>query len=521
MCILYLRREENLNGFLILGASSLIRSSLIVLRIFFGKHTPISTLFKWGGLETASIAIITAIVMKGHQRGTPVAGFYIRKSRKIIGLQKIIEGEVNDHPVILVDDLINSGNTFLKQLEVLKREHKKVIDIFTLVRFRDLAEYTFARKENIVITAPFTLADFGIKSATQAQLPRHDIFNFEWMHQSPRPNYFYRVPKSSPILDGDKVYFGSDDGVMRALDQATGKEQWKFRIYGLGSQGKTIFSSPALHDGMLYFGAYDGNFYALDAQSGKKKWIYMDADWIGASPTVAPDLGLVYIGLEYGLWKKHGGIVALNHRTGEKAWEYIDMPSLTHGSPAYSKKFNAVAIGSNNGVLYFFRATDGKLLWQFQTQGDIKYIPTFDETRGYILFGSLDMNMYILDVTDGKLIYTHHAETGIYSQPLVWNDRAYVVSTDKRIYCINLKTLTPEWNFLANGRLFASPVIAEDKLYVGSNDGRLYEIDPLTGKNSGFFQTTERIMNKIAYNPETKRFFVLTYANELYCLTRR
>jgi orotate phosphoribosyltransferase len=336
--------------------------------------------FQVGGLETASIAITTAIVMKGLQRGTPVAGFYIRKSRKIIGLQKIIEGELNDHPVILVDDLINSGKTFLMQLEVLKKEHKKVTDIFTLVRFRDLADYAFAREENIVVTSPFTLTDFGLTAASPVQLPRHDIFNFEWLHQSPKPNYFYRVPKSAPILDKEKVYFGSDDGVMRALDQATGEERWKFKIYGLGAQGKTIFSSPALHNGMLYFGAYDGNFYALDAETGKKKWIYMDADWIGASPSVAPDLGLVYVGLEYGLWKKHGGIVALNHKTGEKVWEYIDMPSLTHGSPAYSKKFNAVAIGSNNGMLYFFRASDGKLLWQFQTQGDIKYIPTFDES---------------------------------------------------------------------------------------------------------------------------------------------
>jgi outer membrane protein assembly factor BamB len=131
------------------------------------------------------------------------------------------------------------------------------------------------------------------------------------------------------------------------------------------------------------------------------------------------------------------------------------------------------------------------------------------------------MHMYILDVTNGKLIYKFQAETGIYSQPLVWNDRAYVVSTDKRIYCINLETLRTEWNFQANGRLFASPIIAEGKLYIGSNDGRLYEIDPLTGKNIGFFQTTERIMNKTAYNSETKRFFVPTYANELYCLTRR
>lgn len=52
------------------------------------------------------------------------------------------------------------------------------------------------------------------------------------------------------------------------------------------------------------------------------------------------------------------------------------------------------------------------------------------------------------------------------------------------------------------------------------HDGRLYELDVGTEKNIPYFQTTERIVNKVAYNPATKRFFVPTYANEVYCILR-
>src|SRR5579864_8652370 len=38
--------------------------------------------FQVGGIETAGIALVTAIIMKGHERGTPFNGFFVRKSRK-------------------------------------------------------------------------------------------------------------------------------------------------------------------------------------------------------------------------------------------------------------------------------------------------------------------------------------------------------------------------------------------------------------------------------------------------------
>jgi outer membrane protein assembly factor BamB len=476
--------------------------------------------FQVGGLETASLPLITTIVLKGKERGTPVNGFYVRKSRKPEGLQKIVEGELTNTPIILVDDLINSGGTFIKQLAVLENEGKNVTDIFTLVRFRDLSAYQFAHDKHITITAPFTLADLGLSLESSYTSPNYSAFEVLWAKQYGKPNYYHRVPKSAPAIDERYVYFGSDDGVMRALNQTDGSLAWEYKMLGFGTKGKTIFSSPALCGGVLYFGAYDGNFYALDAATGKKKWIYMDADWIGSSPCVAKDVGLVFIGLEYGLWKKRGGIVALDAKTGERKWEYISMPEYTHGSPVYSKKFNVVAIGSNDGYLYLFRATDGKLLWKLNAGGEIKAAPTFDEQRGYVVFGSFDGNIYVVRVSDGVIAYTHKTGAGLYSTPLVSGNYLYASSLDKRVYCLNLDTLTERWVFKTAGRIFASPAIYNNHIYIGSNDGRLYELDAETGKNTSCFQTTERITNKIAYNKDTKHFFVLTYANELYCLKK-
>jgi len=82
---------------------------------------------------------------------------------------------------------------------------------------------------------------------------------------------------------------------------------------------KLIFSSPCLVENKyICFGAYDGNLYLLDKETSKRKWVFMEADWIGSSPCHAKDLDLIFVGMEYGLWKKQGGVTAIYADTGEK-----------------------------------------------------------------------------------------------------------------------------------------------------------------------------------------------------------
>jgi len=474
--------------------------------------------FQVGGLEVAAIPLISAIVMKSKQKGMPVNGFFIRKSRKKIGLQKTIEGEVNEHPIILVDDLINTGASFTKQIEILGKLKKNVGEIFTLLRFRN--SYPSIIDKDIALSSLFTLPDFGkpfLDEDKQDAPPAYN-FNIEWYFGSSNPNYFYVVPKSAPAIDEKKLYFGSDSGNFWALNQNDGSVAWKYKV-GWHAKGKSIFSSPAIHNSTVYFGSYDGNVYALDTTTGKKKWIFMEADWIGSSPALAPKLNMLFIGLEFGLFKKRGGIAALDLTTGKKKWEYI-MPTYTHSSPVYFDKKKIVAVGSNDSIFYLFNAKNGKLIWKYQTWGEIKASCVFDKKRNTVLFGSFDGFLHIVDLSDGKLVYKYPTKAPIFSTPLVYNDAVYVSSLDKRLYSIDLETYKLNWTFEAGGRIFASPAIINNHIFIGSNDGMLYEIDPTSGEVIALLQVTERITNNIVYNKKTDRFFLPTFANEIYCLSK-
>jgi orotate phosphoribosyltransferase len=87
-----------------------------------------------GGLESGAIAIATAIVCSSYLL-TPtgrVSGFFVRKSVKTYGLEKIIEGIVKD-PVAVVDDVITTGKSVLDAVAALRNQGFRNINIVSVI----------------------------------------------------------------------------------------------------------------------------------------------------------------------------------------------------------------------------------------------------------------------------------------------------------------------------------------------------------------------------------------------------
>jgi len=483
---------------------------------FFEKDYP----FQVGGQELAAVPLISAIMLHGQRIKKPVNGFIIRKSRKPTGLQKIIEGEINPEKIILVDDLINSGSTVLRQiLAVSDCSQQKINKFFTFINFRGEKNVQFLKQKGVQLISLFDLKDFDLPLPKDKEEQKQEQrFRVLWRFQAPNPNLFYRVPKSAPCLDEKKIYFGTDNSYFFALNQEDGTEAWKFKV-GYPANGKSIFSSPIIYKNLVYFGSYDGNVYALNKDTGELDWKNQDADYVGSSPALAPELKLLFIGLEFGLFKRHGGLVALDVFSGKKIWSF-ETENFIHCSPAYCPEKKLVAVGDNDGLIYLFNAKNGALKWKIQSGGAVKSSLAFDNKRGLLLFGSFDKNLYALDLATGEEKGKYETREAIFSSPVVNGDNVYLSSLDKNLYSINLNTGNLNWRFTAGGRIFAPPEIVEDRIFVGATDGKLYEIEMKTGKVTTFFQATERITNKIVYNSKTKRFFLPTYANELYCLER-
>lgn len=493
--------------------------------------------FQVGGIEAAAVPILTSIGqhLVREAKKEDATTFFIRKSRKREGLMRMVEGIVMPgRPIILVDDILDTGKTCVRQLEVLRELGFAVRELWVLVQMRDDESYDFLRQRGIIIRHVFTLADFpelDIAPPLPHTLPRNNNYRAVWKWQDNKPNMSHILPKSNPCLDDRHVYMGTDGGAMVAIDQRTGKESWRYTI-GVHTKGKAIFSSPVLTEDTVIFGGYDGNVYALNKENGKRRWVYSDADWIGSSPTIASDLGMVFVGLEFCLFNRRGGIAALDLKTGRRMWWY-EMPAYTHASPTYLATPREVAIGSNDGVLYIFDAKTGSLRGQFTsgaptveelasgfTPYDIKEGVAYDGKRDYLIFGNKAGMVFVLDRKTAKERARFETGNAIFSTPLVYEGCAYVSSLDKHLYCYDLKSLSEKWRLHLGARVFSSPTVIQGSIVVGANTGRMTEINPRDGTEIAYVTVPERITNTPVYNPQSGHVFLPTAANELYCLER-
>jgi outer membrane protein assembly factor BamB/orotate phosphoribosyltransferase len=482
--------------------------------LFWDRFAPLLP-FQLGGLEIAAIPLVVALTLEARRRGLAVNGFILRKERKPYGVGKVLEGRIGPEPIFIVDDIMNSAGTLEKTRVLVESFGRRIDHAFVVVNYHSAPGIAWSRRHGINPHFFFTLDDFGLKQGGPKPRPIRRFATI-WRFRSEKANHFHVVPKSSPLVAGGKVIFGSDRGILWALDTATGAERWRFETAHPGRKG--IWSRPAAFEGKIYFGAYDGNLYCLDADTGKEVWRNADADWIGSSPVLDPDEGLLWIGLEHQRPGAQGSVAAFDPLTGEKRWERY-LPLQVHATPAYSRRHRTIAIGSNDGKLHMFDAASGETRWEFAAGGPIKEAALVDDERGLVYVTSFDGCIRALDIAGGALVWTIQTPNLLYSTPLLVEDRLFVAGADKNLHLIDLAhgTNTAIW---LNAKSVSTPVRIENSVFVGANGGAIFEVDAKGRAVIGRHQLPDPVTNRIAYCPETRLFFGLTYMNELHAFRR-
>ncbi|HEY5914539.1 MAG TPA: PQQ-binding-like beta-propeller repeat protein, partial [Verrucomicrobiae bacterium] len=85
------------------------------------------------------------------------------------------------------------------------------------------------------------------------------------------------VKSTAAIVQG-RVYIGSGDGLVYALELGTGKKLWTYKT------GGAVDSSPLALGGKVFVGSSDSVLYALEAADGKLAWKYETGDKIIGAP---------------------------------------------------------------------------------------------------------------------------------------------------------------------------------------------------------------------------------------------
>lgn len=477
--------------------------------------------FQLSCLELTGVPLMIAVQAHAMRLGYPVNGLIIRKESKPIGRRRQIEGTMTDLPIVFLDDILNSGDSIRRASAALALHARQISQVVALVDFDTQPIGEALLRNGIDLKSLVKLSELGViksRASSDRGYSVSQIFEEIWTFPADCGPSFDLVPKSTPAIDGESIYLGSDSGMFYALNRTTGEVRWSFATGSRGPKG--IRSSPIVEKDLVYFGAYDGVLYALDSSTGKTRWQYSDADWIGSSPCISQRCHSIYVGLEHALQGRRGGLVALDCETGERRWEFV-IPGLVHSSPAYIHDLDVVVVGSHNGSLYCVSASEGRLQWEFATEGAIKCRPYYDSCRRMVIFGSFDKSVYSCDAHTGGLLWRSSTDGIVYSEQLVIGDYVYICSTDKYLHIIEAANGASVECLHLSAKLFSSPAFCNNRLYFASTSGAVYEFDVQARRLTGSHFFSERITNKVLYEAESRMFYISTIDARLIACRRR
>lgn len=154
---------------------------------------------------------------------------------------------------------------------------------------------------------------------------------------------------------------------MYAIGVLYGDVQWKFP-----TKGKILSTATFSHDGeKIYFGSNDGNIYALKASTGTLLWKYQTNGGVVAAPKITAQ-GVLYVG------SHDGSLYALDTTTnGTVVWKK-DLGGAIFASAAIGEEKGAVYIGNaaeNGPRVFALDANNGEVIWDFDKAGKIMSSP--------------------------------------------------------------------------------------------------------------------------------------------------
>jgi outer membrane protein assembly factor BamB len=251
------------------------------------------------------------------------------------------------------------------------------------------------------------------------------------------------------------------NGFVVAWDADTGREKWRFN-------SAPIESSPLLKGNRLFVGSWDHGVYALNANNGKRIWRFEADNQVNTS--AAYWKGRIFIATD------GGTIYSLSAKTGKLLWSegsarefYYATPTVAHGR---------VYIGSTDGTMYVFGAKTGRLL-AAQPLGSYIYGAAAVYKRK-VFVGTYDGQFYALNAATGQPVWQIDAGGTVHAAPTVMDGLVYyaicstcgseaqraVAGGADAVYAVRARDGKRVWQFRGGGK-YANPVVADnERVYI-------------------------------------------------------
>ncbi|CAN5529316.1 hypothetical protein BH20ACI3_BH20ACI3_20750 [soil metagenome] len=339
-------------------------------------------------------------------------------------------------------------------------------------------------------------------------------------------------PAYDPSIKGDK-------GVLMAFNEADGAFLWQMvhdklaagRVNDWPYQG--VASSPLVEGDRVYYVSNRAELVCLDAQGFRDKendgpftdekltgerngdivWSFDMIEEVGSlphnlansSPVAHGDL--IFVSTSNGQDESHvnvpspkaPAIIAVNKKTGKLVWEDNSVNErILHGqwsSPTVGTVGGVVQVihGQGDGWIRGYEALTGKKLWEFdlnpkdsvwpKTRNEVISTPVVYEDKVYIANGQDPEHgegvghMYCIDptkrgdITKTGMVWHYDKIRRSISTPAIKDGIVYQPDFSGFLHALDAKTGQVYWTHDLFAAVWGSPILIDGKLYLGDEDG--------------------------------------------------
>jgi len=270
--------------------------------------------------------------------------------------------------------------------------------------------------------------------------------------------------------DSRRIYVATRDGVVRALDPATGEIAWK----APGAPGVL-----AAADGFVLARAEDGTLRSLHPRTGAVRWT-ADTGLPGAVPPVFDGERVFVAGPGLACLELATGRVLWTERSGSE----ITAPPVIAGGRVFT--------GEKDGALRSRDRANGVPSWSVATGGPLLAPPLVDPKRKRLYVGTTGKRILEVSLDDGDTGWRWAVGADVVDHGLLVPGRVLFASYDAVLYALrpggNL-----DWRAPLPSRPISGPLLMNGYVVIACLENEIVAVAPETGRRAGTFRTPAEI----------------------------
>jgi outer membrane protein assembly factor BamB len=281
----------------------------------------------------------------------------------------------------------------------------------------------------------------------------------------------------TPAVTSERVFAADREGLVVAVDKATGKTLWKTDL------DVELTSGTGAGANRVVVVALTGEVYCLNADTGEVAWTRTLKSEVVSEPQLNNQIVVLQL--------INGVIVALNGQTGQEAWRYESQsPRLTlRGTSSPLVALDVTLAGLDNGKFVALDNASGSVLWEQSVsvaEGRSELERMTDVDGRPLLFE----NVIYVPSYQGELVAINP-----FNAQTVWKKKVssfrslaagfgniYLSESNDHVQAFDARSAASVWsqNQLEYRRLTA-PVVSGNSVIVGDREGYLHAMSQIDG----------------------------------------